>query len=136
MPPLLLRQAVVFRQFDLFAGLLVADVEFPEEDRKRTGAFEDVQALLLGLLEGHKERRTVASDLRKEQQHQDIPAPVGRAAQVARKTVRKVGDPRLAPRFGERLHFLYHQLRQLRSDLFNQILIHGSYLYVILPPER
>ena len=136
LPPLLLRQAVVFRLFDLFAGLLVADVEFPEEDRKRTGAFEDVQALLLGLLERHKKRRTVACDLREEQQHQDIPAPVGRAAQVARKTVRKVGDPRLAPLLGERLHFLYHQLRQLRSDLFNQILIHGSYLYVILPPER
>ena len=63
-----------------------------------------------------------------EQQHQDIPAPVGRAAQVTRKTVRKVGDPRLAPRFGKRFHFLYHQLRQLRSDLFNQILIHGSSL--------
>ena len=47
----------------------MADIQFPEEDRKRTGAFEDVQALLLGLLEGHKERRTVASDLRKEQQH-------------------------------------------------------------------
>ena len=30
--------------------------------------------------------------------------------QVARKTVRKVGDPRLAPLLGERLHFLYHQL--------------------------
>lgn len=69
LPPLLLRQAVVFRQFDLFAGLLMADVQFPEEDRKRPGAFEDVQALLLGLLEGHKERRTVASDLREEQQH-------------------------------------------------------------------
>ena len=69
LPPLLLRQAVIVRQLNLLAGLLVADVEFPEEDRKRTGAFEDVQALLLGLLEGHKERRTVASDLRKEQQH-------------------------------------------------------------------
>ena len=128
MPPLLLRQAVVFRLFDLFAGLLVADVEFPEEDRKRTGAFEDVQALLLGLFEGHEERRSVACDLREEQQHQDVPAPVGRAAQVARKPVREIGDPRLAPRFGKRLHFLYHQLRQLRSDLFNQILIHGSCL--------
>ena len=136
LPPLLLRQAVVFRQFDLFAGLLMADVQFPEEDRKRPGAFEDVQPLFLGLFEGREEWRTVASDLREEQQHQGIPAPVGRAAQIARKTVRKVGDPRLAPLLGERLHFLYHQLRQLRSDLFNQILIHGSYLYVILPPER
>ena len=52
------------------------------------------------------------------------------------ETVRKVGNPRLAPLSGKRFHFLYHQLRQLRSDLFNQILIHGSYLYVILPPER
>lgn len=124
LPPLLLRQAVVFRQLNLLTGFFVADVEFPEEDRERTGAFEDIQALFLGLFERHKERRTVASDLREEQQHQGIPAPVGRAAQVARKTVREVGDPRLAPLLGERLHFLYHQLRQLRSDLFNQILIH------------
>ena len=136
LPPLLLRQAVIVRQLNLLAGLLMADIQFPEEDRKRTGAFEDVQTLLLGLLEGHKERRAIACDLREEQQHQGIPAPVGRAAQIARKTVREVGDPRLAPLLGERLHFLYHQLRQLRSDLFNQILIHGSYLYVILPPER
>ena len=114
----------------------MADVQFPEEDRKRPGAFEDVQALLLGLLEGHKERRAIACDLREEQQHQGIPAPVGRAAQIARKTVRKVGDPRLAPLLGKRLHFLYHQLRQLRSDLFNKVLVHDSYLYVILPPER
>ena len=121
---------------DSYERLQEMAVQFPEEDRERTGAFEDVQTLLLGLLERHKKRRTVACDLREEQQHQDIPAPVGRAAQVARKTVREVGDPRLAPRFGKRLHFLYHQLRQLRSDLFNQILIHGSYLYVILPPER
>ena len=112
---------------NLLAGLLMADIQFPEEDRKRTGAFEDIQALFLGLFERHKERRSVACDLRKKQQHQDIPAPVGRATQVARKPVRKVGDPWLAPLFGERLHFLYHQLRQLRSDLFNQILIHGSY---------
>ena len=91
-------------------------------------SFEDVQTLLLGLLEGHKERRAIACDLREERQHQDIPAPVGRAAQIARKTVREVGDPRLAPLIGERLHFLYHQLRQLRSDRFNQILIHGSSL--------
>ena len=106
----------------------MADIQFPEEDRERTGAFEDIQALFLGLFERHKERCAVTCDFREEQQHQGIPAPVGRAAQVARKTVRKVGDPRLAPRFGKRFHFLYHQLRQLRSDLFNQILIHGSYL--------
>ena len=124
LPPLLLWQAVVFRQLNLLTGLFVADVEFPEEDRKRTGAFEDIQALFLSLFEGHKKRRSVACDLREEQQHQDIPAPVGRAAQVTRKTVRKVGDPRLAPLSGKRFHFLYHQLRQLRSDLFNQILVH------------
>ena len=127
LPPQLLRQAVVFRQLNLLTGLFVADVKFPEEDRKRTGAFENIQPLFLGLFEGHEERRSVACDLREEQQHQDVAAPVGRAAQVARKTVREIGDPRLAPRFGKRLHFLYHQLRQLRSDLFNQILIHGSY---------
>ena len=34
LPPLLLRQAVIVRQLNLLAGLLMADIQFPEEDRE------------------------------------------------------------------------------------------------------
>lgn len=93
----LLRKLAILLEVDLAAVLLVADTDFPEVDRERQGALEDIQPLLLGLPEGHEDRRLVAGNPRKEEQHQNIPGPVGRAAQVAGKTVREVRDPRFLP---------------------------------------
>ena len=129
---LLLRQAVVFRQLNFLSGLLMADVHLPEIDRKGVRALADIQPLFLGLPEGHKDGRTVAHDLREEQQHKHVAGPVRRAAQVARKAVCHVGDPRLLPVAREHLYFLYHELRQPRSDRVDNRLIHSRRILIAI----
>ena len=100
--------------------------DFPEVDRERQGALEDIQPLLLGLPEGHEDRCLVAGNPRQEEQHQDIPGPVGRAAQVAGKTVREVRDPRFLPVGFEVFDTLDHQLRQSGCYGIYQIMVfHG-----------
>ena len=80
----------------------------------------------LGLPEGHEDWRLIARYSRKEEQHQDIPGPVGRAAQVAGKTVREVRDPRFLPVGFEVFNTLDHQLRQSGCYGIYQILVfHG-----------
>ena len=110
----------------------MADVHLPEIDRKGIRALADIQPLFLGLLESHKDGRTVAHDLREEQQHKHIARAVRRAAQVARKAVRHVGDPRLLPVARERLYFLYHELRQPRSDRVDNRLIHSRRILIAI----
>lgn len=98
----------------------------PEVDRERQGALEDIQPLLLGLPEGHEDWRLIARYSRKEEQHQDIPGPVGRAAQVAGKTVREVRDPRFLPVGFEVYDTLNHQLRQSgRYGIYQIMVFHG-----------
>ena len=122
----LLRKLAILLEVDLAAGLFVADTDFPEVDRERQGALEDIQPLLLGLPEGHEDWRLIARYSRKEEQHQDIPGPVGRAAQVAGKTVREVRDPRFLPVGFEVFDTLDHQLRQSGCYGIYQILVfHG-----------
>ena len=104
----------------------MADADFPEVDRERQGALEDIQPLLLGLPEGHEDWRLVARYSRKEKQHQDIPGPVGRAAQVAGKTVCEVRDPRFLPIGFEVFNTLDHQLRQSGCyGIYQIVVFHG-----------